>query len=264
VINASTNSAGWMAAWALCERELRRFVRQRSRVIGALGQPLIFWVIFGAGLKASFKPAGAPEGLTYGEYFFPGVLAMIILFTSIFATISIIEDRREGFLQGVLVSPTGRVWIVLGKVLGGAILATVQAWVFMALALIGGLRFSFPGWFFASIFLAVGGIGLTSLGVCLAWRSESTQGFHAIMSVFLFPMWLLSGAMFPAEGAPSWLEWTIHLNPVTYLVEGLRWSLWSQQSTGSSSIGSGLLYATVSAIFAGAMFVLATRIASRN
>src|SRR5260221_28273 len=132
-----------LSVWSLASRELVRFFRQRTRVIGALGQPVLFWVLFGAGLHGSFKPpAWAPRDMTYQEYFFPGVAVLILLFTAIFSTISIIEDRREGFLQGVLVAPISRLAIVLGKLCGGAALAVVQAGLFLALAPWLGLSIS--------------------------------------------------------------------------------------------------------------------------
>ncbi|MCA9064694.1 MAG: ABC transporter permease, partial [Planctomycetaceae bacterium] len=122
-------------AWSLAGRELIRFFRQRTRVIGAIGQPVIFWILFGAGLRNSFQsPDWAQQldhAVTYQEYFFPGIAALIVLFTAIFSTISIIEDRREGFLQGVLVAPVSRASIVAGKLLGGGTLAMIQAGLFL-------------------------------------------------------------------------------------------------------------------------------------
>src|SRR5436190_1703713 len=133
----------WLPIWTLTWRELLRFFRQRSRVVGALGQPLIFWVLFGAGLRGSFQaPEWAPSGMSYQEYFFPGVTVMIVLFTAIFSTISIIEDRREGFLQGVLVAPVSRLSLVLGKLCGGTALALVQSGLFLTLAPAVGMSLS--------------------------------------------------------------------------------------------------------------------------
>lgn len=215
----------------LAQREIVRFLRQRTRVIGALVQPVLFWILFGAGLRSSFKPpewAGA--GMTYQEYFFPGVTVMILMFTAIFSTISIIEDRKEGFLQGVLVSPIPRTSIVLGKLLGGTILAVFQAVLFIFLGpllKIVGLAPDFETGITLSslipliLFLFLLGFSLTALGFVIAWPMESTQGFHAIMSVFLMPMWLLSGSFFPA-GETGWLSWIIRANPLTYGVTGLR------------------------------------------
>lgn len=217
-----TPLVSWSAVRALAVRELVRFFRQRSRLIGAVAQPLLFWILFGAGLHGSFIPPDwAPAGLSYQRYFFPGIAVMIVLFTAIFATISVIEDRREGFLQGVLVAPVSRLSIVLGKVLGGAAIAWLQAGLFLALAPTQGMPLSFPGIAWVLLFLALLSVGLTSLGFLLAWRLDSTQGFHAIMSVFLFPMWLLSGAFFPPADS-GWLAWVMRLNPLTYGVAGLR------------------------------------------
>ncbi len=212
----------WLAVWSLASRELVRFFRQRTRVIGALGQPVLFWVLFGAGLRGSFNPPDwAPRDMTYQEYFFPGVAVLIVLFTAIFSTISIIEDRREGFLQGVLVAPVSRLAIVLGKLSGGAALAVVQAGLFLALAPFLGMSMSLLTVLEVLAFLCLLAFALTALGFLIAWPLDSTQGFHAIMSVFLLPMWLLSGAFFPA-GESGWLSWVIRANPLTYGVAGLR------------------------------------------
>jgi len=215
----------------LAQREVIRFLRQRTRVIGALVQPILFWILFGAGLRGSFKPPEwAASSMTYQEYFFPGVAVMILMFTAIFSTISIIEDRKEGFLQGVLVSPVPRISIVLGKLLGGTILAVLQAVLFIFLGpllKIVGLAPDFEtgitlaGFLPLVLFLFLLGFSLTALGYLIAWPMESTQGFHAIMSVFLMPMWLLSGSFFPA-GESGWLSWIIRANPLTYGVTGLR------------------------------------------
>lgn len=212
----------FLPIWTLALRELVRFFRQRTRVIGALGQPLIFWLLFGAGLRGSFRPpAWAPADMTYQEYFFPGVAVLIVMFTAIFSTISIIEDRREGFLQGVLVAPISRLSLVLGKLVGGTMLAVLQAGLFLALAPTMGLPLS-PGMVLAVLaLLALLSFTLTALGFVIAWPMDSTQGFHAIMSVLLMPMWLLSGAFFPAP-EEGWLSWVIRLNPLTYGVAGLR------------------------------------------
>jgi len=216
---------------SLAQREIVRFLRQRTRVVGALGQPVIFWILFGAGLYGSFQPPSwADPEMTYQEYFFPGVAVMILLFTAIFSTISIIEDRREGFLQGVLVSPVPRSAIVFGKLVGGTVLAVGQAILFLMF----GFFLHFAGlapqirldlavldWIWILLFMSLLGMTLTGLGYVIAWPMSSTQGFHAIMSVFLLPMWLLSGAIFPV-GSSGWLSWVMWLNPLTYGVACLR------------------------------------------
>ena len=214
--------AFWLPIWTLAVRELIRFFRQRTRVVGAVGQPVLFWILFGTGLQGSFTPPSwAPADLTYQAYFFPGVAVLIVLFTAIFSTISIIEDRREGFLQGVLVAPISRLAIVLGKLLGGAVLALLQAGLFLALAPTQGVSIAWPALGAIVGFLTLLAFTLTALGFLIAWPLDSTQGFHAIMSIFLLPMWLLSGAFFPVQES-GWLSWLMRINPLTYGVAGLR------------------------------------------
>jgi len=221
------SSGLWLPVYTLALRELVRFFRQRTRVIGALGQPIIFWVLFGAGLHGSFT---GPAGMSYQEYFFPGVAVMIVMFTAIYSTISIIEDRRDGFLQGVLVAPIPRVSLVLGKVCGGTMLAVLQAVVFLLvgplLSLVGLAPALETGLTWHNTVAVIGfltliSFSLTALGYLIAWPMDSTHGFHAIMSIFLMPMWLLSGSFFPARES-GWLSWVIRLNPLTYGVAGLR------------------------------------------
>jgi len=237
----------------LAQRELVRFFRQRNRVIGAFLQPIIFWLLFGVALRSN--------GLGR-EFLFPGTIAMILLFTAIFATISIIEDRREGFLQSVLVAPAPRWAMVLGKILGGAVIAMLQALLFLALGWFTLDMVSAPG----ELLLAVGlmtlmAVALTALGFFIAWRMESTQGFHAIMTVFLFPMWLLSGSVFPDEpGNPITIA--SRFNPLTYGVAGLRHYLRFDTSATDTAALPGLpLCWLVTFLFAAVMLMLAWRIA---
>jgi len=204
--------------WA---REIVRFLRQRSRVVGAFVQPLVFWLLLGGGLSASFRPGGV-TGPSYLQYFYPGVLAMVLLFTAIFATIAVVEDRRSGFLQGVLAAPVGRGAVVAGQSLGATTLAVGQAGLFLALAPMAGLELTLAGAGAALLVSAVVAFGLVNLGLAIAWRMESTQGFHAIMNLLLLPIWFLSGAVFPAEGLAGPLGWAMRLDPLTYGVALLR------------------------------------------
>lgn len=210
----------WLAAWTLCRREWVRFVRQRNRVFSALGQPIIFWLLFSGLVSTSFKWPGNDYNGSYSEYFFPGILVMILLFTAIFATISVIEDRREGFLQGVLVAPIPRWSVVIGKVLGGTLIALAHAALFLLLGFTLAIPLDLPTIVLVLLHLFIVGLALTSLGLSIAWPMQSTQGFHAIMMVFLMPMWLLSGAFFQPAG--NWMSWVIALNPLTYCVAMLR------------------------------------------
>jgi ABC-2 type transport system permease protein len=207
-----------LASFTLWKREMVRFFRQRSRVIGALGPPALFWLLIGSGLGNSFHMASSvpTAGANYLQYFFPGTVLLIVLFTSIFSTISLIEDRHQGFLQSVLVAPLARESLVLGKICGGATLAVVQALAFLLFAPLVGFSISLGGAFYLLLMLTLCAIGLTGMGFVMAWRLDSVQGFHAVMNLFLMPMWLLSGALFPSAGAPLWLRVLMHLNPLTY------------------------------------------------
>jgi ABC-2 type transport system permease protein len=208
----------------LWKRDLVRFFRQRSRVIGAFVQPLIFWAVMGSGFSSSFRIKGA-EGVDYQQYFFPGILLMVILFTSIFSTMSIIEDRREGFMQAVLAAPSSRVAVVLGKVLGGATLALIQAGAVLALAPLGGFHFADVTWSLLVAHLVLASIGLCAVGFAIAWWINSTQGYHAIMSVLLLPAWVVSGAMFPVNNGPTWMRVIAACNPLSYAASGVRRAL---------------------------------------
>lgn len=226
----------------LAWRELARFFRQRNRVIGALGQPVIFWLLFSEGFKS--------VSLGY-EYQFPGILAMILLFTAIFTTISIIEDRNEGFLQGVLVAPVPRWAMVLGKILGGATIAWLQAVLFFLLGwlTIESIDPSLPDILAALALMYVVAFALTGLGFVLAWQTDSSQGYHAMMSLLLFPMWLLSGAFFTVEQwSPMW--YVVVANPLTYGVAGLRHHLTGGSTAGESWLPSLPLAWGVSLLFA--------------
>lgn len=203
-----------------------RFLRQRSRIIGALGTPLVFWLLVGGGLKQSFKLPGVDSKMTYLEYSFPGALVAILLFTAIFSMISIIDDRKEGFLQAVLVAPVSRASIVLGKILGATTLAVGQAMAFLALAWLADIHLGMTSVAVAMVTMTLLAFALSGMGFAIAWRMESTQGFHAIMNLALMPMLVISGAFFPPGGAASLLRWITAINPVTYGVTLLRWSVY--------------------------------------
>jgi ABC-2 type transport system permease protein len=244
-------------AFSLCQRELVRFLRQRHRIVGALATPIVFWVLIGAGMGHSFKSSG-PGGGNFMEYFFPGTVIMILLFTAIFSTISIIEDRREGFLQSVLVAPVSRMAIVGGKILGGTILATGQGIIFLLLAPLIGIKLSPLNFLGAVGVMLIVSFALTGLGFCIAWRMSSTQGFHAIMNLFLMPMWFLSGAMFPAEGAKGIMQWIMGINPLTYGVSGLRRAMYAGSLVENlpsltACLGISVLFALVMLFAAGMM-----------
>ncbi len=247
----------------LCWREVVRFCRQRSRLVGAFIQPLVFWLLLGGGLRASFQPPGTPAGTSYVEYVYPGIIAMVLLFTAIFATISVIEDRREGFLQGVLVAPVSRFSIVLGQALGGTILALMQGVLFLILAPVAGVPLTLASVFWMVVVMFLISFGLTSLGLVIAWRLDSTQGFHAIMNLILLPMWVLSGAFFPITGVPAWLGWLMWVNPLTYGMAALRRCLYLG-NPASAGVVPGLAAALGITVGFGILAFLAAADAARR
>ncbi len=232
-----------LATWTLLQREIVRFLRQRNRIIGALGSPVIFWLLIGSGVGRSFQMPGAAESITYMRYFYPGTMLMIVLFTAIFSTISIIEDRQAGFLQGVLVAPVSRASIAWGKILGGAVLAMGQALIFLIPAKWAGIPLPLEGLPSLLAVLVLLSIGLTALGYLVAWRMDSIQGFHAIMNLFLLPIWLLSGALFTLDGAFGWIRWIMELNPVTYGLHIMRTALDPAQAVAGAYPSIPVCYA---------------------
>ena len=247
----------------LCWREVVRFCRQRSRLVGAFVQPLVFWLLLGGGLRASFRPPGAPLGTNYVEYVYPGIIVMVLLFTAIFATISVIEDRHMGFLQGVLVSPVSRSGIVLGQTLGGTALALMQGIIFLFLAPVAGVSLTVHSVLWTVLVMFLVSFSLTSLGLVIAWRLDSTQGFHAIMNLMLLPMWVLSGAFFPITGVPGWLGWTMRVNPLTYGMAALRRSMYLGNPEAAGHVPGLALALGITVVFGILAFTAATDAARR-
>jgi ABC-2 type transport system permease protein len=242
-------------------REIVRFYRMRSRVVGVIASPLLFWIVIGSGFGNSFRAQTAGGGQRYLEFFFPGALIMIVLFTSIFTMMSVIEDRREGFLLSVLVAPISRSVIVLGKVLGGTTLATIQGLIFLAFAPLIGIHFSLLRFVAAVLCVLLVSFSLTALGFIVAWRLDSTQAFHAIINLFLMPLWMLSGSLFPVSGASSWIALIMRANPLTYGVEALRASLYPQvgNGLGLSTVACLLVLGTFALMMFGIAFAMVNR-----
>ncbi|MBK8480428.1 MAG: ABC transporter permease [Proteobacteria bacterium] len=206
----------------LWRRDMLHLLRERSRWLGVVLQPLLFWLLLGSGLSGSFR---APQhgGASYLVYFFPGTIVMVLLFTTIFATISVIEDRQSGFLQGVLVAPGSRAATVLGKTAGVTSLALIQAALLLLLAPLAGYPWAEVRWLPLAAVLVLGSAGLTAINFAMAWLLNSSQGYHALMSVVLLPLWVISGAMFPVPD--GWLGVVMRLNPLTYIVAAVRLTL---------------------------------------
>jgi len=231
-----------LPAFTLWWREVVRFYRQRTRVVGVIASPVLFWLVIGSGFGTSFRSGAGNQH--YLDYFYPGALIMIVLFTSIFTMMSVIEDRKEGFLLSVLVAPVSRSAIVLGKVLGGTTLSTIQGLIFLVFAPLVGIHIGLGRYVLVVITVFLVSFALTALGFAIAWPMDSNQAFHAIINLFLIPLWLLSGALFPLSGASTWLRLLMQINPLTYSVEALRQLLYPETGgTLFESMATLLLFA---------------------
>ena len=215
-------SSFFLPAATLWQRELVRFWRQKSRILGVVASPLVFWLLIGYGSDDLAR-------------FYAGALVLTVMFSAIFSTISIIEDRREGFLLSMLVSPAPRTSMVLGKILGASTLAWVQGLIFLAFAPLAGVKVSIlelvP--IIAAIFLI--SFTLTGLGFVVAWKMDSTSGFHAIMNLLLLPMWMVSGALFPMATAHGWVRAIMWVNPLTYSISLLNSTLRLPAAPGAAA-----------------------------
>src|SRR5215472_4111402 len=213
-----------LPAFTLWWREVVRFYRQPARVVGVVVSPLLFWVVIGAGFGTSLQSGATGTG-NFLQYFFPGALLMIVLFTSIFTMMSVIEDRNQGFLLSVMVAPVHRSGIVLGKVLGGTTLSAIQGLLFLVFAPLIGIHLGLAQFLTVALVTFLTAFALTALGFAIAWRMESAQGFHAVINLFLIPLWMLSGALFPLSRATGWLKVLMYANPLTYGMDALLQTL---------------------------------------
>src|SRR3977135_1675605 len=189
-----------LPAFTLWQREVVRFYRQRSRVVGVIASPVLFWLVIGSGFGTSFRSGESAGQQHYLDYFYPGALIMIVLFTSIFTMMSVIEDRKEGFLLSVLVAPVPRSAIVLGKVLGGTTLSAIPGLIFLAFAPLVGVHLTLASFLLVVLTVFLVSFALTALGFTIAWSMDSNQAFHAIINLFLILLWLLPGGMFAQAG----------------------------------------------------------------
>jgi ABC-2 type transport system permease protein len=252
-----------LPAFTLWWREIVRFYRQPTRVVGVLASPLVFWIVLGSGFGNSLRSPGGEGQQHYMNYFYPGTLILIVLFTSIFTMMSVIDDRKEGFLLSVLVAPVSRTAIVLGKVLGGTTLAAVQGMVFLVFAPFAGVHLDAVQVLLVAIVVFLVSFSLTALGFAIAWPMDSSQAFHGIVNLFLIPMWLVSGALFSIAGASKWIQWIMRLNPLTYGVEALRSLMYPGTDSGfplSYDMATLLLF---SLVMFGLAFLMVNRRSTR-
>jgi len=216
------------AIYIMWMRQLKRYWRSRGRVIGSLGQPILFLVALGFGFSGIYAKAGGGD---YMQFLAPGVISMAILFTSMFSGMEVIWDRQFGFLKETLVAPVSRWTIMMGKTLGGATIALIQALIVFIITLLIGFRpVSLFSLLIAFVFMFLIGFMFTAMGVAIACKLEDMQAFPLIMNFLIMPIFFLSGALFPLGGLPKVIEWITIINPLTYGVDGVRGAL-----TGVSS-----------------------------
>ncbi|MGI9951518.1 ABC transporter permease [Moorellaceae bacterium AZ2] len=216
--------AALRAIYTIWYREALRLVRERSRLIGMIGQPLLYLLVVGQGISSAMGFRGAPAGLplNYVQFMYPGILAMSVLFTSVFSGISIIWDREFGFLKEVLVAPVPRWATAVGKVLGGSTVAMAQACILLFLAPLAQVSLNFIVIVELLAILFLISLALTSFGVAIASHMQTMEGFQMIMNFLVMPLYFLSGAMFPMQSVPQWMALLMRLDPLTYGVDALR------------------------------------------
>ncbi|MBI2112042.1 ABC transporter permease [Candidatus Woesearchaeota archaeon] len=219
--------------YVMWKRQLKKYWRSKARMIGSLGQPILFLVALGFGFGQIYQEAGAGN---YLQFLAPGIIAMSILFSAMFMGIEIIWDRQFGFLKETLVAPVPRSIIMIGRTLGGATVAFLQGVIILLISL--PLGFQITNWVelpLVILFMMLISILFTALGTAIASKMQDMQAFPLIINFIIMPLFFLSGALFPIENIPRALEITLNLNPLTYGIDGLRASL-----NGASHFGLGL------------------------
>lgn len=210
-------------------RQMRRYLRSKSRIFGAIGQPLLFLLALGYGLGSVYKRAGNGD---YLQFLVPGIIVQTLLFSGVFWGIQILFDKRFGFLKEMLVAPVSRLRILLGNALGGSTISLIQATLVLVISIILGFR---PDWAMlplAFLIMIVLSVILTSFGAGIASMVEDFQGFQAINNFLIFPLFFLSSALYPLTNAPDWLRWLASANPISYAVDALRYTLINQTHFG--------------------------------
>lgn len=217
--------------YILCLRQLKHYWRSKARLIGSLGQPLLFLVAFGYGIGPMYTAARG--GGNYIDFLVPGIVAMSILFTAVFSGLEVIWDRQFGFLKETLVAPISRTEIMIGKTLGGAAIAMIQGLIVLSLSYVLGFRISsLSGLGLGLIFMFLIAIFFSGLGLTIASKMKDLQGFQLIMNFLIMPIFFLSGALFPLENLPPAIYFISRLDPLTYGVDGLRGAIAGMSTFG--------------------------------
>lgn len=213
------------AIYVLWMREMKRWWRAKSRIVGSLAMPLFFLAFLGLGFRRMTIP-GLSEDVGYIRFLVPGIIGMNILFSSTFGGLSVLWDREFGFLKEIMVAPVSRVSIVLGRIAGGATTALIQAILILAISYIMGFKIiNISSIFLAIVFMILIAVTFLGLGLIFASKMRDIQGFSIVMNFVIFPLFFLSGALYPLENFPVWLRYISKLDPLTYGVDGLRAAL---------------------------------------
>jgi ABC-2 type transport system permease protein len=207
------------AVYVISYREFKKFIREKSRLVGTMARPILWLFVVGMGLGQLVRPEG---GISYLQFIFPGMLGMTILFASIFSAISIVWDREFGFLKEILVAPISRFSVVFGKAMAGTTIAMTQVLIMVVFIPVLGIRVSILQFFLVLVFSGLLAFSLTSMGILIASRMSSYEGFNIIMNFLVMPMFFLSGAMYPVKSLPLGLRELTHFNPLTYGVDALK------------------------------------------
>ena len=210
----------YRAIWVVAYRELLRFIADRSRLVSAFAFPLMFLVVFGAGFSRIIGDLGGE--ISFVQFMYPGIMAMTVIMSSLFAGMSVVWDREFGFLKEVLVAPLSRVGIVIGKAVGGSFAAMVQGTVMLVIAPIIGVSLTPLIVLKLLPIILILSLSLSGIGILVATRMRSQQGFQFVVQLMIFPLIFLSGVFFPIEGVPTWLQIIAKINPLTYGVDAIR------------------------------------------
>jgi len=203
-------------------REIKKYIRNKSRIVGALGMPFFFMLVLGGGFGGRFDVGG----VNYREFLMPGIVGMVLLFSSVFSGISVIWDRQFGFLKEMLVAPISRTSIIFGRTLGGMTTSIMQAIIMLVLSILLGVKLGGITGFLSSLFfMALISASFVAVGIAFASRMTDMQGFQLIMNFLIMPIFFLSGAVYPLDGLPNWLSVLTYLDPLTYGIDALRHTL---------------------------------------
>jgi len=237
------------AIYILWVRQLKRFIRSKSRIFASLAQPILFLFAFGYGFGSVFAKAGAGN---YMEFLAPGIIAMTIMFTAVFSGIEVIWDKQFGFLKETMVAPVSRFNIMLGRTLGGATVAFLQGIVVFIITLFFGFTPVLSGIIPAFVFMFLLSFLFTAFGTAIASRLDDMQGYPLVMNFIIMPLFFLSGALFPITGLPAIFGYIVKVNPLSYAIDGIRGALTGQHAFSFTTDGLVLVLITLACLWIGA------------